>query len=129
MITEKLSTLKNCRRQVSPDNTGRLNLLKGKLLEIKAAQERLADLVMKDGLETDMLAILNAKAKKLADEKREVSEKIEAVEAAESEVVSVINLVKEWQNASYEEKKTVTNLLIDQIIISEDGSVEVVWNI
>ena len=106
-----------------------MNLLKGKLLEIKAAQGRLADLVMKDGLETDMLAILNAKAKKLADEKREVSEKIEAIEAAESEVVSVINLVKEWQNASYEEKKAVTNLLIDQIIISEDGSVEEVWNI
>ena len=129
MISEKLSTLKNCRRQVSSDNTGRLNLLKGKLLEIKAAQERLADLVMKDGLESDMLALLNAKAKKLADEKREVSEKIEAIEAAESEVVSVINLVKEWQNASYEEKKAVTNLLIDKIIISEDGSVEVVWNI
>ncbi len=129
VISEKLATLKNCRRQVSSDNTGRLNLLKGKLLEIKAAQERLADLVMNDGLETDMLAILNAKAKKLAEEKREVSEKIEAVEAAESEVVSVINLVKEWQNASYEEKKAVTNMLIDRIIISEDGSVEVVWNI
>ena len=119
----KASYLKSRRRK------GRLNLLKGKLLEIKAAQGRLADLVMKDGLETDMLAILNAKAKKLADEKREVSEKIEAIEAAESEVVSVINLVKEWQNASYEEKKAVTNLLIDQIIISEDGSVEEVWNI
>lgn len=129
MIAEKLATLKNCRRQVSSDNTGRLNLLKGKLLEIKAAQERLADLVMKDGLETDMLAILNAKAKKLAEEKREVSEKIEAIEAAESEVVNVINLVKEWEKASYDEKKAVVNLLIDKIIISEDGSVEVVWNI
>jgi hypothetical protein len=129
MIAEKLATLKNCRRQVSSDNTGRLNLLKGKLLEIKAAQERLADLVMKDGLETDMLAILNAKAKKLAEEKRDVSEKIEAIEAAESEVVSVINLVKEWEKASYDEKKAVVNLLIDKIIISEDGSVEVVWNI
>ena len=76
-----------------------------------------------------MLAILNAKAKKLAEEKREVGEKIEAIEAAESEVVNVINLVKEWQNASYDEKKAVVNLLIDKIIISEDGSVEVVWNI
>ena len=129
MIAEKLATLKNCRRQVSSDNTGKLNLLKSKLLEIKAAQERLADLVMKDGLETDILAILNTKAKKLAEEKREVSEKIEAIEATESEVVNVINLVKEWKNASYEEKKAVVNLLIDKIIISEDGSVEVVWNI
>ena len=129
MIAEKLATLKNCRRQVSSVNTGRWNLLKGKLLEIRAAQERLAELVMKDGLETDMLAILNAKAKKLAEEKREVSEKIEAIEATESEVVNVINLVKEWKNASYEEKKAVVNLLIDKIIISEDGSVEVVWNI
>ena len=129
MISEKLSTLKNCRRQVSSDNTGKLNLLKGTLLEIKAAQERLAELVMKDGLETDMLAILNAKAKKLAEYKREVGEKIEALEATESEVTNVVNLVKEWENASYEEKKAVVNLLIDQIIISEDGSVEVVWNI
>lgn len=129
MIAEKLATLKNCRRQVSSDNTGRLNLLKGKLLEIKASQERLAELVMKDGLETDMLAILNAKAKKLAEEKREVSEKIEALKATESEVANVINLVKEWENASYDEKKAVVNLLIDKIIISEDGSVEVVWNI
>ena len=129
MITEKLATLKNCRRQVSSDNTNKLNLLKAKLLEIKASQERLAELVINDGLEPDMLAILNAKAKKLADEKREVSDKIEALESAETEAISVINLVKEWQNASYDEKKAVVNVLIDKILIAEDGSVEVVWNI
>lgn len=129
MISEKLSTLKNFRHQVSSDNTGKLNLLKGKLLEINAAQERLADLVMKDGLESDMLAILNNKAKKLAEEKKEVVDKIEAIKTTESEVVSVINLVGEWQKSSYDEKKAVVNLLIDKIIISEDGSVEVVWNI
>lgn len=129
MISEKLATLKNCRRQVSSDNTNKLNLLKAKLIEIKASQERLADLVMKDGLESDMLAILNAKAKKLADEKREVCDKIEVLESAETEVISVINLVKEWQNASYDEKKAVVNVLIDKILISEDGSVEIVWNI
>lgn len=129
MITEKLATLKNCRRQVSAESANKLNILKGELLEIKAAQERLADLVIKDGIESEMLEILNTKAKILAEKKRSVGEQIEALESAEREAVEVINLVREWETATYDEKKAVVNVLIDKILISEDGSVEVVWNI
>lgn len=129
LILEKLATLKNTRRVVSDDNSAKLNQLKAKLIEIKAAGERLADLVMNEGLEPEMISLLNAKAKKLSEERREISEKIEALETAESEVKSIINLSLEWSHATYDEKKAVANLLIDKILIAEDGSVEVVWNI
>ena len=129
LISEKLSTIRNYRRVTTNDNSAKLNQLKAKLLEIQTAQERLADLVMADGLEADMLALLNAKAKKLAEEKREVNEKVEAIKATESEVQSVLNLTLEWSRATYDEKKAVVHLLVDKILIAEDGSVEVVWNI
>ena len=85
--------------------------------------------MLSGAIETDMMKLLNERAKALAEEKRRITEQIESIADTERDVKTVINLSEEWKNADYEKKKSVVHLLIDKIYIAENGSVEVVWNI
>ena len=129
LITQKLIALKDVRRSVQNDNSSKLNQMKNRISEIKAAQERLVELMMTDAVEPDMLKLLNERAKKLSEEQRGIYEKIEELEEGEYEIMSGSSLSEKWKTASYEEKKAVAALLIDRIYIQEDGTTEVVWNI
>lgn len=129
LITQKLTALKDVRRSVQNDDSSKLNRMKNSISEIKAAQERLVELMMNDAVEPDMLKLLNERAKKLSEEQRGLYEKIEELEGGESEIMSVTGLSEKWKSASYEERKAVAGLLIDRIYIEEDGTTEVVWNI
>lgn len=129
LISEKLISLKACRRKVTTDNSNKINLLKNRISEIKGAEQKLVELMMKDYIEADMIKLLNEKAKKLAEEKADIQNKIDALENEETEIVSVLNLSKKWAKANFDERKAVCNVLIDKIYISSDGTTEVVWNI
>lgn len=129
LISEKMSALKTSKRKITTDNSDKINLLKNRLSTIKVEQEKLVDLILKDGIANDMLDLLNTKAQKLSDEKKTILEKIESLENEAEEVVNVINLSKKWKTANFEEKKAVCTLLIDKIYIDSDGAVEVIWNI
>lgn len=129
LISEKLASLKDGRRQVNRDNSAKINLLKNQLSQIKTSQDKLVTLLMNDEVEPDMLKLLNERATKLAGEKSEILTKIEELENEDSEVIQVINLSKKWKTAKYEERKAVCHILIDKIYIHEDGTAEVVWNI
>ena len=129
LISEKMLLLKNGKRKITTDNSNKINLLKNRLSSIKAEQEKLVNIMLKDGIETEMLELLNTKAKNLSDEKKSIIEKIEILENESEEVVNVINLAKKWKAANYDEKKAVCNLLIDKIYIDSNGAVEVIWNI
>ena len=128
LIAEKLATLKDSRKQITTDNTGKINLLKNRLTEIRQAEEKLVDLMM-GGAESDMVALLNQRAQKLAEEKREVTERIEALEEESTEVIHAVSLLGRWKKATYEERRSVCQLLIHQIRMDADGGAEVVWNI
>jgi hypothetical protein len=129
LISEKLANLKDCRRTVTTDNTAKINVLRNRLSEIAAAQEKLVDMMLQSGVESDMLKLLNERAKRMADEKQEILDRIESMESEQSEVIRVLHLTKRWKRASYEERRAVCNILIDQILMAEDGTMEVVWNI
>lgn len=129
LISEKLLTLKSSRRKISTDNSNKINLLRNRLSEIKVSQEKLVEVMLKDGIDTEMLTLLNQKAKKLSEEKKTLLEKIETLESEESEIINVINLSKKWKTANFEEMRAVCNLLIEKIFIDNNGAVEVIWNI
>ena len=129
LISEKFRSMKTCTGKAQNENTGKINALKNKLSEINASQNKLVELLISSGVESDMLALLNEKAKALTEEKRKITEQIEALEDTERDVRDVINLSEEWKSADYEKKKSVVHLLIDKIYIAEDGAAEVVWNI
>ncbi len=129
LISEKLTTLRGCRKKISSDNTNKINILKNRLTEIRFSQDKLVQLLMKDDIDSDMMTLLNERAKNFAEEKRETLEKIEQLEEAENEESNIITLSKHWRTATYEERKAVCHVLIDKIFIHEDGTVEVMWNI
>jgi DNA invertase Pin-like site-specific DNA recombinase len=127
--SQKLASLKACRKTVSQNNAEKINAHKNRISAINAEQEKLVSLMLRSDVGYDMLDLLNNKAKKLSEEKNELLEKIEALEDSETESVNVINLSEKWTDADFEEKRAVASLLIDRIYISEDGTTEVVWNI
>nr|QGT51069.1 resolvase [uncultured Firmicutes bacterium] len=129
LISEKLETLKGSRKKVSTDNSNKINLLKNRISEIKLSQDKLVNMLLNDEFDKAMIALLNEKAKKLSEERQELTERIETLENEESEIISVINLSKKWETANTEERKAVCNVLIHKIYIDEDGTAEVVWNI
>ena len=129
LVSEKIKTLKCTRKKISTDNSNHINLLKNRISEIRKEQEKLVNLLMNDAIKTDMINLLNEKAKKLAQEKGDILSKIDVLENEESEIISVINLSKKWKTANYEERKAVCNILIHKILISENGDCEVIWNI
>ena len=129
LIAEKLNSLKSSHKVVSTDNTNKINLCKNRISEISLSQERLVNMLLNDEFDTDMVSLMNEKAKKLSDERRELTDKIEVLENEESDIVNVINLAKKWKTASFDERKAVCNVLIHKIFIEENGDVEVVWNI
>ena len=114
---------------MTSDHSAKINVLKNRLNEIAAGQSRLVELMMQENVEADMMKLLNERASKFAEEKKELMIKIEALESEASEVIQVVNLSKHWKRASYEERRSICNILIDQIYIAEDGTMEVVWNI
>ncbi len=129
LLTDKISSLSDIKRTVHTDVGGKLNGLRNRLSEIKLTEEKLVDMMMNGSVESDMLKLLNERARKLAEEKRAVIEEIEKLEGGEEEIMSVIALSERWKTATYEEKKAVVAVLIDKINIDEDGTTEVVWNI
>lgn len=129
LVSEKLDTLKGCRKKISTDNSNQINLLKNRISEIKKSQEKLVHLLMNDDVEEDMINLLNERAKKLAEEKADILSRIDTLENEESEIINAINLSKKWRTASFEERKAVCNILIHKIQISETGNCEVIWNI
>ena len=129
LISEKFRFMKTCSGKAKSENTGKINALRNKLSEIESSQNKLVELMLSGAIETDMMKLLNERAKALAEEKRRITEQIESIADTERDVKTVINLSEEWKNADYEKKKSVVHLLIDKIYIAENGSVEVVWNI
>lgn len=129
LISEKLENLKGRRKKVSTDNSNKINLLRNRISAIKISQDRLVNMLLNDEIGNDMISLLSEKAKNLSEEQKDLSEQIETLENEQSEIINVIDLSKKWKNAGYDKKKAVSNILIHQILICEDGTCEVAWNI
>lgn len=129
LILKKLASLKAGRKNISANNTEKINLLKNRISELSSEQEKLVSLMLRSDVGFDMLELLNNKAKSLSEEKNKLIEKIEALEENETQTENTINLASRFADSSFEEKQAVALLLINKIYIAEDGTTEVVWNI
>ena len=128
-IAKKLAALKNTVKQNEKSLDPMLNDLRNKVKAIELEENRIADTITKSEVNTDLLTILSNKASKLKSDRSELLEKIEELQSKELDTQSVINLSKKWKTASFEEKRGVCNILIDKIIIDENGDAEIIWNI
>ncbi len=128
-ISLKLDSLKHIRRKESNSLHPELNELRNKLKSIELAQEKLADTMLNETVNSDLLEILGKRAAKLKAERTEILLKIDELENTEIDTKAAVNLSKKWKTASFEEKRGVCNILINRIIIYENGNAEIVWNV
>ena len=81
------------------------------------------------GFNEDLLTLANQKASQLKRDRLALHERIEELSSLNSETTTVIDLAKSWKTADYDRKKAVAMIMIHKIIISEDGSTRIVWNL
>ena len=128
-IGNKLETLKKTRTSERKKVHPEINELRNKLKTIELSQNKIADMLISPEANSDLLEIMSERASKLKAERTELLLKIDELENTEIDVKQAINLSKKWKTASFEEKRGVCAILINRIIIDEDGNIEVVWNI
>lgn len=126
-IGKKLNSLKG---GVKPKSANpMINELSNKLKSIELEEERLAETITRDEVNTDLLVILSDKASKLKKKRVELLAQIEELKNKELDNKAVFSLSKKWKTAKFEEKRGVCDVLIHQIVIDNDGNTEIVWNI
>lgn len=126
-IAQKLESLKCVKpaEHKSPE----INELRNKLKGIELAEQQLADTLMQSKVNSALLEILNQRAARLKNDKTELMLKIDELESKAADIKSVVNLSKKWKTASFEEKRGVCSILVNRIVIDEEGNAEFVWNI
>ena len=128
-IAEKLSGLKGfCPKRTSASDEQE-NILKLRIKEIEQQQEQLSIAVLKDTLNADMIQLLNQKAGVLAKEKHYLEEKIREKRNVARNGGTGADFSKRWREASFLEKRAVADVFIQNIILYEDGSAEIVWKV
>lgn len=128
-ISAKLADLKEVNRTARKGDPAEVNELKLKIKAIERSEKQLLDTMLAGGFNDDLLALANQKATQLKQDRLALHDRIEKLKGREEEKDVVVNLVKPWKTADYERKKAVAMIMIHKIVISEDGSTKVLWNI
>jgi len=128
-ISAKLADLKEMNRTTKSGDTAEVNELKLKIKAIEKSEKQLLDTMLAGGFNDDLLALANQKATQLKRDRLALYERMEDLKSREDEKDVVVNLAKSWKTADYKRKKAVAMIMIHKIVISEDGSTKVLWNI
>lgn len=128
-ISEKLSKLKGTNNTTAKGNTAEINDLKLKIKAIEKLEKQLMDTMIIGGFNNDLLTLANQKATQLKKDKLALYERIEELKSKSNETNTIVNFSKYWKTADYNRKKAVAMIMIHKIIISENGSVKIIWNI
>ena len=128
-IAQKLESLNLSKVHRSDENAAQINIIKLKVKEVEQKLSSLGDMVLSGSLNEEMITVLNERAKKLTEEKRKYLNEIDDLLVSSSNVKETLNFSKKWGKADFKERKAICNVLIKTIVVSEDGSFEIIWNI
>ena len=128
-IGEKLSNLADVKYTTERKNSGEINDLKLKIKAIEQSENQLMDRMLSGGFDADLLTLANKKAAQLKRDKLALYDRLEKIQDREDKKNAAVNLEKAWRQANYNRKKSVAMIMIHQILIGEDGSAKVIWNI
>lgn len=128
-IAEKLSDLKSVTRSVKTSDSAEANNLKLKIRTIEQMERQLLDTMLAGDFNEDLLTLANQKAAQLKKDKLALQERLEGIKSRGAETSTAVNLARSWQRANYDRKKEVAAIMIHKIMIVEDGSAKILWNI
>ena len=128
-ISVKLADMKEAQYTTKKGDSTEINNLKLKIKEIEKSEKQLLDTMLAGGFNDDLLALANQKATQLKRDRLVLQERIDELKSIADETDTVVNLAKSWKTADYKRKKAVAMVMIHKIVISEDGSTKVLWNV
>lgn len=128
-IAEKLLELKATKRGTASNHAAEINDLKLKIKAIEMSEKQLMDTMLAGGFNEDLLVLANQKATQFKRDRLALFDRMEELKSKGDETNTVVNLSRSWKNADYSRKKEVAMIMIHQIIISEDGSTKIIWNL
>jgi hypothetical protein len=128
-IAEKLLELKSEKHTSKSSPSIEINDLKLKIKAVEKSEQQLLDTMLIGGFNDDLLVLANQKASQLKKDKQDLYNKLETLQGKEQETDIVVDLAKSWKKADYNHKKSVAMIMIDKIIISEDGNTKIIWKI
>lgn len=128
-IFEKLSDMKDIKKTTVNEDAAAVNAWKLKIKEIEKSEKHLMDTILSGSFQEDLLALANQKAAQLKRERLAFQKRIEELKNKSSETDQVINPSGSWKKADNHCRKEVAMLLIDKIMISEDGNAKIIWKI
>ena len=128
-IAEKLTDLKETGHRSRNVERGEINDLKLKIKAIEQQEKQLLDTMLTGGFNDALLTIANQKATQLKQDRLALYTRIEELNSRREETDVVVNWAKSWQTADYQRKKAVAMIMIHKILIREDGSIQIIWNL
>ncbi len=128
-IAEKLADLKEVGHHTRKEDRGEINDLKLKIKAVEQSEKQLADTMLTSAINQDLLAIANQKATQLKQDRLALQTRLKELENLEQETSVTVNLAKAWAGADYTRKKAVAMIMIHKILIQEDGTTQIIWNI
>ena len=126
-IREKLSGISGSSER--RDDPAEINGIKLKILAIEKSCGQIVDMLLADDVNSAMKELLNQRAAQLKQEKKILNDRIEEIRSKAAETAADLNYAEIWQTADYECRKSIAMRMIHQIVIKEDGDVEIIWNI
>ena len=111
------------------EDTAAVNELKLKIKAVEKSEKQLFDILLTGGFNNDFLALANQKATQMKRERLILQRRIDELKSAGKASDTAVDLAKSWRTAGYKRKKAVAMIIIHKIVIGEDGSTKVVWNI
>ena len=128
-ISEKLADLKEVQRTTRKGDSAEINDLKLRIRVIEKSEKQLLDTMLAGGFNEDLLVLANQKAVQLKRDRLALQERIDELKSIGDKTDTVVNLARSWRTADYKRKKAVAMIMIHKIVISENGSTKVIWNI
>ena len=128
-IAEKLLDMKEVKRTSKTTDFAEINDLKLKLKTVEQNEKQLIDTMLAGGFNADLLALANQKAAQLKQDRIALQDRIDELKSISEDTAVSVNLSRSWKTADYRRKKEVADIMIDKILIGENGNTKIIWNI
>lgn len=128
-ITEKFSELSSAVPGNRQMDAAEINDIKLKILSIEKSRQQIVDMLLDGDVNSDVKELLNQRTTQLKKELSGLHDRMDEIKSKAIETASIVDFAESWKTADYECRKSIAMLMIHQITVSEDGSINIVWNI
>ncbi len=125
-IADKLKMVKPPKQE--PADQAETNILRIQQKEYEQQLALLAEKIIGGELNPQMIRACNIKAQELDSKIQDIQKRIEKIRSAPQGKVCGISLEKAWKEADFKQKRQIAGVLLQVIVLREEGEMEIIWN-